>query len=250
MICCDTCPNSFHAYCIDPPMTEMPAEDESWQCPYCTCEEPKNKPEKFLIWRWKYIDYPDPVAEEDLLKDGETLETVDKERHDRLMLRPHHRKAEPRKEREIFVKWKYMSYWHCEWVPEFVLEMHFPLHLRMYWNRVDPNLPPEIEDLPSKHKENDPMGLEERFYRFGVKPEWLQIHRILNHSKYAKNQYDYLIKWRDLVYEQATWESDDMQIPGLHDAVNKYWTHRFVFFDGLRSRILYRKVCINKMIFI
>lgn len=32
----------------------------------------------------------------------------------------------PRRERELFVKWKYMSYWHCEWVNEVVLDVHFP----------------------------------------------------------------------------------------------------------------------------
>lgn len=30
-----------------------------------------------------------------------------------------------RRERELFIKWKYMSYWHCEWVNEMVLDVHF-----------------------------------------------------------------------------------------------------------------------------
>lgn len=107
LICCDTCSNSFHAYCLNPPLTELPAEDEQWQCPYCTVPDTEKKPEKYLIWRWKYLEYPDPVEDVDLLKEGESLEEVDKERHDRLMLRPH-RKLEPRREKELFVKWRYM----------------------------------------------------------------------------------------------------------------------------------------------
>ena len=51
--------------------------------------------------------------------------------------------------------------------------------------------PPPLEDGSSygqKNKRknaNDPHNLEERFYRYGVKPEWLQVHRIINH-RYAK----------------------------------------------------------------
>lgn len=237
LLFCSSCINSFHAYCLNPPLTKLPDEDENWQCPYCTIEETKNKPEKYLIWRWKYIEMPEPVAEEDVLKEGETIDTVDKDRRERLMLRPP-RKLEPRREREFFVKWRYMSYWHCEWVPEIQLEVHHSMGLRMFWNRNDPNNPPEIEELPNKHKENDPLCLEERFYRFGVKPEWLQIHRILNHSQYTKKQYDYLIKWKELVYEQATWESDDMEIPDLKEAIHKYWLHRYVLIDGISRSMM------------
>jgi len=32
-----------------------------------------------------------------------------------------------------------------------------------------------------KRRQTDPHNLEERFYRYGVKPEWLQVHRIINH---------------------------------------------------------------------
>lgn len=46
--------------------------------------------------------------------------------------------------------------------------------------------PPPLEDGSSygrddKDIQEDPHNLEERFYRYGVRPEWLQLHRILNH---------------------------------------------------------------------
>lgn len=44
--------------------------------------------------------------------------------------------------------------------------------------------PPPLEDGSSykdKMKEEDPHNLEDRFYRYGVRPEWLNIHRIINH---------------------------------------------------------------------
>lgn len=31
----------------------------------------------------------------------------------------------------------------------------------------------------------------------------IEIHRIINHSQFTKNQFDYLIKWRELAYEQV-----------------------------------------------
>ncbi|KAI6170672.1 hypothetical protein M3Y97_01127400 [Aphelenchoides bicaudatus] len=241
MLCCDTCTNSYHAYCLDPPLTEMPDESVQWSCPQCQVQEPKNKPEKIIAWRWKLIEYPGPVDPEDLLKEGETQETIDPERLNRLHLRPPHKMA-PRKERELFVKWKYMSYWHCEWVPEYVYEIQFTHSLRMYWLRNDSNNPPEMEDAPNKHKENDPLQLEQRFYRYDIKPEWLQIHRILNHSMFTKRQYDYLIKWKELVYEQATWESDEMEIPGLQEAIHKYWLHREFMFNEQIPRSIEKKL--------
>jgi len=50
--------------------------------------------------------------------------------------------------------------------------------------------PPALEDGSSfgrpRHKtsmsEDDPHNLEERYYRYGIKPEWLQIHRIVMHE--------------------------------------------------------------------
>ena len=30
--------------------------------------------------------------------------------------------------------------------------------------------------------EDDPHNLEERYYRYGIKPEWMQIQRIIMHE--------------------------------------------------------------------
>ncbi|KAI6201100.1 hypothetical protein M3Y96_00805500 [Aphelenchoides besseyi] len=225
LLCCDTCPNSFHAYCLNPPLTKLPPPDESWSCFRCLAPQPKNRPDKYISWRWKYCEYPDPLPEEDHLKEGEDLDSVEPERYTRLMLRPM-RKMEPRKERELFVKYKYLSYWHCEWVPEYVLEVHYMQSLRMYWRKMDPDNPPEVEDVPSEPTDKDPHCMEYRFYRYGIKPEWLQVHRVVNHHQVEKGVYDYLIKWKELNYEYATWEADDFVIPGINEAIYKYWIHR------------------------
>lgn len=64
--------------------------------------------------------------------------------------------------------------------------------LRMYFRRMDPEIPPEVDDgsqedlqtgrIEGKDKEQDVHNLEERFFRYGIKNEWLQIQRILNHK--------------------------------------------------------------------
>lgn len=41
-----------------------------------------------------------------------------------------------------------------------------------------------------------------------------------------KNNVHYLIKWRDLPYDQATWEQDDMDIQDFDSFRTHYWNHR------------------------
>lgn len=38
----------------------------------------------------------------------------------------------------------------------------------------------------------------------------------------------YLIKWRDLPYDQCTWEVDDFDIPDYESHKASYWDHRLV----------------------
>lgn len=38
----------------------------------------------------------------------------------------------------------------------------------------------------------------------------------------------YLIKWRDLPYDQCTWEVDDFDIPEYDSHKASYWDHRLV----------------------
>lgn len=65
------------------------------------------------------------------------------------------------------------------------LDVYHPAMYRNYIRRVDMDEPPPLEDGSSykdKVKDEDPHNLEERFYRYGVRPEWLEIHRIINHT--------------------------------------------------------------------
>lgn len=35
LLCCDSCPSAYHTYCLNPPLKNVP-EDEEWICPRCS----------------------------------------------------------------------------------------------------------------------------------------------------------------------------------------------------------------------
>lgn len=42
-----------------------------------------------------------------------------------------------------------------------------------------------------------------------------------------KGNVHFLIKWRDLAYDQASWESEDTDIPEYDNYKQTYWNHRY-----------------------
>ncbi|KRY35153.1 Chromodomain-helicase-DNA-binding protein 3 [Trichinella spiralis] len=230
LLCCDSCPSSYHRYCLIPPLTTIPEGD--WHCPRCTCVEPEHRPEKILSWRWMELP-PIPAEETKSAQSEEAGEETTSAGGETAAVA---KKNVNRRMREFYVKWKYLSYWHCSWVLELVLDVWFPHVLRMYFRKMDPEIPPEVDDgsqedlqtgnIEGKDREQDPHNLEERYYRYGIKPEWLQIQRVINHKVHRHGGVDYLIKWRELSYEQASWESDEFEIPNFYDAIQYYWDHR------------------------
>uniref|UniRef100_A0A0N4ZRZ9 PHD-type domain-containing protein n=1 Tax=Parastrongyloides trichosuri TaxID=131310 RepID=A0A0N4ZRZ9_PARTI len=233
LLYCSNCPYSYHAYCMNPPLEQLP--DDDYLCPRCTVPDPPNKPDKILSWKFEEYLYPEPWKKSDLppATNSENLKKI----KEITYLRPA-RKMEPQKERFFFVKWKYQSYWHCEWISELAMEVHHVMTWRTYWKRNDPDHPPNYDDdddndngdgeerVHRKNKAHDPLELYDRFYKYGVKPCWLVIQRIINHVSYGKNQYDYLVKWSELAYDKSTWERDDFDIPGYEQAIINYWQHR------------------------
>uniref|UniRef100_A0A6Q2YUL2 DNA helicase n=1 Tax=Esox lucius TaxID=8010 RepID=A0A6Q2YUL2_ESOLU len=218
LLCCDTCPSSYHIHCLNPPLPDIP--NGEWLCPRCMCPPLKGKVQRILHWIWG--DPPLP-AEVPPGPDGETV--------GQLVKPP--LKGHP--ERELFVKWTGLSYWHCSWVSELQLELYHTVMYRNYQRKNDMDEPPpydygsgEDELNNEKRKSKDPQyaAMEERFYRYGIKPEWMVIHRILNHSYDKDGDVHYLIKWRDLPYDQCTWEVDDFDVPDYDNAKHSYWDHR------------------------
>ncbi|XP_041868076.1 chromodomain-helicase-DNA-binding protein 4a [Melanotaenia boesemani] len=216
LLCCDSCPSSYHIHCLNPPLPEIP--NGEWICPRCTCPPMKGKVQRILTWRWGDPPPPTPVPRPpDLPADA-----------------PDPAPLAGRPEREFFAKWCNMSYWHCSWVTELQLEMHCQVMFRNYQRKNDMDEPPPIdfgdgeEDKCHKRKNKDPtyVQLEEKYLRFGIKMEWLMLHRVLNHSVDRKNNVHYLIKWRELPYDQSTWEAEDMDLPEFDLYKLQYWNHR------------------------
>ncbi|XP_061582952.1 chromodomain-helicase-DNA-binding protein 5 [Cololabis saira] len=218
LLCCDTCPSSYHIHCLNPPLPEIP--NGEWLCPRCMCPPLKGKVQRILHWTWGEPPLP---AELPPGPDGRPADPLSKP------------PLKGRPEREFFVKWAGLSYWHCSWVSELQLELYHTVMYRNYQRKNDMDEPPpydygsgEEELANEKRKSKDPQYavMEERFYRYGIKPEWMVIHRIVNHSFDKDGDVHYLIKWRDLPYDQCTWEVDDFDVPEYDTYKALYWDHR------------------------
>lgn len=217
LLCCDSCPSSYHIHCLNPPLPEIP--NGEWLCPRCTCPALKGKIQKILIWKWGQPPSPTSVP-----KSADVGPNA-----------PPTKPLEGRAEREFFVKWQGMSYLHCSWVTELQLELHCQVMFRNYQRKNDMDDPPaagdygvDEEEKSRKRKNKDPryLEMEEKFFRYGIKPEWIMIHRVLNHSVDKKGNVHYLIKWRDLPYDQASWELEDADIQDYDMYKQSYWNHR------------------------
>ncbi|KAG5886139.1 hypothetical protein JTB14_011385 [Gonioctena quinquepunctata] len=213
LLCCDSCTSAYHTHCLNPPLVEIP--DGDWKCPRCGCPPLRGKVSKILTWKW--VD--DPPKK----KDGEEQPST--------------------KHREFFVKWHELSYWHCSWITEIQLDVYHPLMFRAYTRKWDMEEPPKLEEpmdeadtrfsrLLKMGGNNNDEELEEKFYKYGVKPEWLVVHRVINHRTMRDGRNLYLIKWRELTYDQATWEDEKDDIPGLKQAVEYYMDLRSACISG------------------
>ncbi|KAM4844675.1 chromodomain-helicase-DNA-binding protein 3 isoform 12-T12 [Thomomys bottae] len=217
LLCCDACISSYHIHCLNPPLPDIP--NGEWLCPRCTCPVLKGRVQKILHWRWGEPPVAVPAPQQ---ADGNPDA-------------PPPRPLQGRSEREFFVKWVGLSYWHCSWAKELQLEIFHLVMYRNYQRKNDMDEPPpldygsgEDDGKSDKRKVKDPhyAEMEEKYYRFGIKPEWMTVHRIINHSVDKKGNYHYLVKWRDLPYDQSTWEEDEMNIPEYEDQKQSYWRHR------------------------
>uniref|UniRef100_A0A8D1RBA5 Chromodomain helicase DNA binding protein 3 n=1 Tax=Sus scrofa TaxID=9823 RepID=A0A8D1RBA5_PIG len=217
LLCCDACISSYHIHCLNPPLPDIP--NGEWLCPRCTCPVLKGRVQKILHWRWGEPPVAVPAPQQ---ADGNPDA-------------PPPRPLQGRSEREFFVKWVGLSYWHCSWAKELQLEIFHLVMYRNYQRKNDMDEPPpldygsgEDDGKSDKRKVKDPhyAEMEEKYYRFGIKPEWMTVHRIINHSVDKKGNYHYLVKWRDLPYDQSTWEEDEMNIPEYEDHKQSYWRHR------------------------
>ncbi|XP_066991468.2 chromodomain-helicase-DNA-binding protein Mi-2 homolog isoform X2 [Anabrus simplex] len=229
LLCCDSCPSAYHTFCLNPPLNDIP--DGEWRCPRCSVKPLPGKVQRILSWRWAQN------------KDAEQAPLDKVSEEPSTSKRP---LKTPKPEREFFVKWHEKSYWHCEWVSELQMDVFHKSMIRSYMRKYDMEEPPKLEEFIDesdarmkriKEFNADDQQLEERYYKYGIKPEWLIVHRVINHHVLRDGSTIYLVKWRDLPYEQCTWEEEDDEVLGLKQAIDYYMDLRAACnADGKRSK--------------
>ena len=226
LLCCDSCPSSYHLACCEPPLKDVP--DGNWTCPRCAVEPLPGKVEKILTWRWK-----EEEEEVDSKKKSDAEPVAGSSKNPPKTVVP------SKVEREFFIKWKDQSYWHCSWIKEIQLDVFHPQTYRMYLRKNDMDEPPRFDEDGDnessgqrlKHhakKYEDPLHLQERFFRYGIRPEWLQIHHVISKQTLRDGTTQYFIKWRDLPYVDCSWEDEDMEIPDFQTFIQYYDDLRYV----------------------
>nr|CAI5844827.1 unnamed protein product [Callosobruchus analis] len=98
---------------------------------------------------------------------------------------------------------------------------------RAYTRKYDMEEPPKMEE-PLDEADTRCS----RLLKYGVKPEWLIPHRVINHRTMRDGRTLYLVKWRELTYDQATWEEDTDEIVGLKQAIEYYMDLRSACISG------------------
>ncbi|ERL95354.1 hypothetical protein D910_12619, partial [Dendroctonus ponderosae] len=95
------------------------------------------------------------------------------------------------------------------WITELQLDVYHPLMFRSYTRKYDMEEPPKFEEpideadtrctrlLKMGGSTND-QEMEEKYYKFGVKPEWLIVHRVINHRTMRDGRTLYLVKVKKL----------------------------------------------------
>ncbi|KAG9351689.1 hypothetical protein JZ751_022940 [Albula glossodonta] len=175
LLCCDSCTSSYHIHCLNPPLPEIP--NGEWLCPRCLCPPINGRVQKILHWRWGEPPPPVPVP---------PAPDADPDQ-------PPPPPMKGRAEREFFVKLMGQSYWHCTWVTELQLEIYHSVMFRNYQRKTDMDDPPTLDyssggeeegRKSEKRRAKDPQyaDMEDKFFRYGIKPEWMMVHRIINHS--------------------------------------------------------------------
>ncbi|THD26034.1 Chromodomain-helicase-DNA-binding protein Mi-2 [Fasciola hepatica] len=270
LICCENCPASYHMACLTPPLASIP--EGVWLCPRCGCKPLRAKVARILTWRWfeppkldelDHTHHHAHTASSGESRDGPSgdLKTQSSEQAkegDSSAEKGANSVTQPpqatttmvpprppiirRPTREFFVKYVDLSYWHCEWLSELQMDVHHPIMLRNYFKKNDMEEPPLPEDGSTyrgkaREKVADPHNLDERFYKWGVRPEWLQIQRIIDHRAGRGGHDWYLVKWRDLSYDECTWEEPDGGVTDIERFIEEYRIMRQVFMGNLCSSL-------------
>ena len=182
LLLCDEpgCTNAYHLGCLTPPLHAVPKG--KWLCP--ACQHPLAEVQCILDSR--------PSAE--------------------------NKPGSPRSRLEFYVKFKDKSYRECAWVPKADLlaaGRRFPgllTRLRNFQARGrererDADTGAGAEELDSDADADDTGKVH------SVRPEWTVVDRIIASRAAGGGSpaaaQEYLVKWKELGYEDCTWEDEN-----------------------------------------
>jgi len=97
--------------------------------------------------------------------------------------------------KQYLVKWKSMSYLHCSWIPLEEFEKVFKAY---------PRLRTRINNF---HRQMDSVNISEEDW-VPIRSEWTTVDRIIA-SRMSSDGREYLVKWKELAYDECTWEVED-----------------------------------------
>ena len=258
LLCCASCTSAYHIHCLNPPLTEIP--DGDWKCPRCSAKPLPYKIGKLLTWRWCAGQDEPKKAEKAAEGEGGKPARKTPPRLREFFVKWHeksywHCSWVSELQVDVFHPAMYRYYIRK-------VDMEEPPKLDVDEVDLDMDMDEDEEggtttagtragrknaaskakaeeekkkadEAPAnssrkwqkkKVEEEEELGLEERFYRYGIRPEWLVVHRVINHRSMRDGRMLYMVKWRELNYDMATWEEDggDMEIPGIKKAIEEY----------------------------
>ncbi|KAF2987000.1 hypothetical protein EK904_006222, partial [Melospiza melodia maxima] len=214
IILCDTCPRAYHLVCLDPELEKAP--EGKWSCPHCVSGVgvPWEWEKEGIQWEPKEEEEEEEDGgeeeEEDdhmefcrVCKDGGELlccDTCPSSYHLHCLNPP---LPEIPNGEWLCPRWSHLKLFPC---PPLKGKVQRILH----WVWREPPAPPPPAAAPQQPALPPPKALE------GI-PE---------RDFDKKGDIHYLIKWKDLPYDQCTWEIDDIDIPYYENLKLLYWNHR------------------------
>ncbi|XP_062228270.1 CHD3-type chromatin-remodeling factor PICKLE-like [Phragmites australis] len=100
-----------------------------------------------------------------------------------------------KKIKRYLIKWKGLSHIHCSWVSE-----------KEYLEaaKIHPRLKTRLNNF---HRQLDSMDKSDDEFA-AIRPEWTTVDRILASRKSSTGEREYYVKWKELSYDECTWESE------------------------------------------
>lgn len=97
--------------------------------------------------------------------------------------------------KQYLIKWKGLSHIHCTWVSE-----------NEYFDaaKIHPRLKTRLNNFNRQFESTDKSDDD----YVPIRPEWTTVDRVLSCRKNSSGEREYYVKWKELSYDECTWESE------------------------------------------